>query len=335
MNEIRTPKVTLVTWTQLPLESVYSVWESSKNEKPLMTPEEVRDKVPSAEVEDLFRRVIAQHIPIGEHIDFVFVLENISVSWREQAVRHRIGTKASPERLGIDMVAEIIPDLAESSWWSQSMRIQDMGRFADVGAYRVPETLLAHPDQSLRNTYHETMAQIQSAYNALVKAGIPMEDARELIPLGAQHRMSWRLNISSLQHIVGKRGCWILQLGIWGPVIEGMINELVKKVHPIFAELVTPPCLKGDTYTGCAFQEEVRRRYTGDDALPPCPLHFHHEVRNDLDDIGGIAKEPSGSPEVQAEYKVPRAAEMRDRAEHYRSFWGRDPYTGRRLRVLP
>jgi thymidylate synthase ThyX len=233
--------------------------------------------------------------------------------------------------LGVDIGmfdVESIPDLADSSWWSQSMRIQNMGKFATNGAYRLPASVVKH--RHLQAVFEQTMKDIQDSYNHLVDAGIPMEDARELIPLGAQHRISWRLNIGSLQHIVGKRGCWILQLGIWGPVIQGMIRELCEKVDPIFGELVTPPCLEGDRFKGCAYHEECRRRLDGSDALPPCPLHFrNHALPEALAKAETIAM--AGDPEVQAQYDLPRAEEMRTRAEDYRQFWRRDPYTGRRL----
>lgn len=325
-------KVTLLSHTNLPLETVMSLWDASKNELALRTPEEIRATVDPEEVRKLFREVIAQHIPVGESVDFVFMIEGVSVSWREQAVRHRIGVKPSPERLGIDIgMVDVkqIPDLADSVWWSQSMRIQNMGQFANQGNYRVPETILEKGGQAL-DDYKALMKDIQEGYNKLVAAGIPMEDARELIPLGATHRISWKLNISSLQHIVAKRGCWILQLGIWGPVIEGMIRELTEKIDPIFGELVTPPCLKGDDFKGCVYMEENRRRYTGDDALPPCPLHLvNHHMDQSM---------PAADRELiascGAELDVPMVHAMRKRAEDYRSFWGRDPYNGKRLRVL-
>jgi hypothetical protein len=245
------------------------------------------------------------------------MLENVSVSWREQAVRHRIGVTPSPERLGCDIVVDKIPDLSDSSWWSQSMRIQDMGKFATKGQYRLPPTVV---EAGKEDCFHSVMRVIESAYNELVEAGVPMEDARELIPLGAQHRISWRLNIGSLAHIVGKRGCWILQLGIWGPIIEGMITEAAEKIHPIFTELVTPPCLKGNKFGGCIYMEECRRRITGDDKLPPCPLHlnYHHIDSN----MRGML--PLQLPHVD----VPMKEEMLKRAEQYRRFWGRDPFTG-------
>lgn len=329
-------KVTLLSHTGLPLETVYSLWQASKNEEALITPQEAKERVDPAEIRKLFRAVIAQHIPVGESVDFVFMIEGVSVSWREQAVRHRIGVKPSPERLGVDIgMVDVkqIPDLADSVWWSQSMRIQDMSQFANQGGYRVPDTILEQGGQML-DDYKQLMKSIQDGYAKLVAAGIPMEDARELIPLGATHRISWKLNISSLQHIVSKRGCWILQLGIWGPVIEGMIRELTTKIDPIFGELVTPPCLKEDEFKGCIYMEENRRRYTGDDKLPPCPLHLvNHWLPSRVGKVEN-ADETARNPALMGTLGVPRAFEMAKRAEDYRSFWSRDPYSGKRLRVL-
>jgi hypothetical protein len=320
MKKNLTPKVTLLTHTEFPLETVYSVWEASKTESALRTPAEIVAEVPPGEIEELFRAVIAQKIPIGEHVDFVFMLENVSVSWREQAVRHRIGTTTSPERLGVD----IVPDLADSSFWSQSMRIQDMSNFATNKAYRLPDTIANHPNKGLALEYHNLMGYIQGVYKVLVDSGIPMEDAREVIPLGTQHRISWKLNIGALQHIIGKRGCWILQLGIWGPVIMGMVGELAQKIHPIFRDLVCPPCMSGDDFTGCIYMEECRRRHTGDDALPPCPLHltYHHMPEH------GLKPSIRELPSMLEFLAIPMKEQMLERAEQYRIFWGRDPYVG-------
>lgn len=314
------PKVTLLTWTKNPLETVFAVWWASKDEKILLDPARLAKygtgQPTIEEVEELFRAVIAQRIPIGEHIDFVFMLENVSVSWREQAVRHRIGVEISPERIGVD----IIPNLADSSFWSQSMRIQNMGDFATNDAYRLPASIKG--EVRLKMIFREAMDHIEGAYNALVKAGVPMEDARELIPLGAHHRISWKLNIGALQHIIGKRGCWILQLGIWGPVIMGMVKELATKIHPVFRELVCPPCIKGDNFHECIYMEECRRRLDGSDQLPPCPLHlFQHE-------LGIQPIDMDAAIDAANEADVPLKLDMIARAEQYRKFWGRNPYTG-------
>lgn len=320
-KEIRDPKVTLYTHTQLPLETVYGVWEQSKSLAPLRLPEQIRDEVDPQEVRNTFRAVVQQRIPVGEHIDFVFILEDVCIAFREQMVRHRIGTKPSPERLGVD----IIPDLAESSWWAQSMVIQDMGTYADRSSYQVPESMRDHADAehliAVLDSAHEV---IQNTYNVFTAHGIPREDARTVIPLGALHRISWKLNMSALLHIVAKRSCWVLQLSFWGPVIQGMIRELATKVDPIFRELATPPCIKinrdgSDKFTGCVLQEEARRRISGEDEMPPCPLHLtHHEKRSVtdiLDPLNGLNQ----------------LTEFKRKLPLYQEHWGRDPFTGARL----
>jgi hypothetical protein len=320
------PKVTLLSWTKDPVQTLSDLWWASKTEDPL---DEVRARTPDRE---LFRRIVAQKIPVSEALDFVFMLEGVSVSFREQMVRHRIGTKVG-QRVG----ADIVPDLADSSWWSQSMRIQDMGNFADAGMYRVPDTLAGKQvpmgNQGVmpaEEAYAQTMREIQGMYNRLVRAGVPMEDARDLIPLGAQHRISWKINLAALYHVIGKRSCWILQAGLWHPIISGMISELVEKVDPIFQDLAMPPCAKyevetvtirgepagGDwCFSDCAYHEENIRRVDGSDALPVCPL-YAEQVGLDLSTASD----------------VPMLPEMHERAKDYAKFWGRDPYTFKPLK---
>jgi hypothetical protein len=320
-EQIREPKVTLYTHTQLPLETVYGVWEQSKSLASLRSPEQIKAEVDPAEVRNTFRAVVKQRIPVGEHVDFVFILEDVCIAFREQMVRHRIGTKASPERIGVD----IIPDLAESSWWAQSMVIQDMGTYADRSSYQVPESMRDHPNSAeLIRVLDGAHQVIQSAYNAFTEAGIPREDARTVIPLGALHRISWKLNMSALLHIVAKRSCWVLQLSFWGPVIQGMIKELATKVDPVFRELATPPCIKinrdgSDQFSGCVLEEEARRRISGEDEMPPCPLHLYHHEQREVADI-------------MADTKLNQRDEFQRKLPLYQEHWGRDPFTGDRIK---
>jgi len=314
--ETNQPKVTLLSWTNNPLETVYSIWCASRSNNPLLTPQEVvdgaRDPDVDLDVEELFRKVLAQHIPVTESVYFNFMMENVSVSWREQAVRHRVGHKHD-DRIGVD----IIPDLTDSTWWSQSMRVLDMGAFADDGMYRVPDTIeaLKERDGQLYNQYHFQMKEIQRTYSALVKAGVPMEDARDLIPLGAHHRISWSMNINSMTYIISKRSCWKLQFGLWGPIITGIVREVVEKVSKEFYALSTPLCIDAatDNYMGCPYKYENERCITGEDDLPVCPMFLTHEWK--------LNYQPSERMEQ----------EIKERAVAYREFWGRDPHTGERL----
>lgn len=257
-------KVTLISHTHNPLRTVWDLWWSSKGDKPLKMIQQEYDEIQAI---GLFTKIISMNIPIAENIQFVFVLENVSISFREQMVRHRIGVQCG-DNYGVD----IVPDLAKSSWWSQSMRIKNMNNFANNCDYRIPANL----DKDEEEQWKNDMTYIQHIYDYWSKI-VPIEDAREFIPLGVYHRISWSLNLAALQHIVGKRMCWILQGGYWLPIINQMIAELVSKIHPVFELLAEPPCISGDTFGGCDYEHENERRVEGADCHHACPLWLKYE----------------------------------------------------------
>lgn len=303
--------VRLVSATKDPLQTLYAIWEASKSDRAY---DEILwdayDPAKQDEVRELFLKLMQAKVPVVENIDFVFMLENVPISFREQMVRHRIGVHVG-DQLGVD----IVPDLADSTWWSQSMRILDMGSFATNHAYYVPESI--EKDPFAREAFHSLMLRIESLYNELVANGVPMEEAREAVPLAATHRISWKLNLASLLHIIGKRACWILQSGYWHPIIGGMIRELGQKVDPIFSDLANPPCIKGDAFHECVQKLDNERRVDGRDKVSVCPLYAHHHLEK---------------PERIVEHNVA----TQDELDKWEAFWGRDPKTGvRRTTSLP
>lgn len=245
-----------------------TIWYASKGEDPLAKLEYAA-RNGGFDQDELFRAVLDQGIPVAEHISFNFVLEDVPISWREQAVRHRVGTK-----YGDNFAVDIIPE-ADLTFWSQSMRIQSMDDFAAEGKYYTPPSVAENPAAS--QVYNTTMGTIEAGYNTLRSLGIEMEDARNLIPLGATHRITMTVNLRALVNIVGKRGCWILQSSLWGPVIKGMIAELAAKVDPVFRRLAYPPCIRGGKFVECAFKHENERRVDGRDDMPVCPLYATSE----------------------------------------------------------
>jgi thymidylate synthase (FAD) len=259
------PKVTLLSWTKDVLETLWMVWQTSRSNEPLDVIVRQTDFNDKQSFANFFKRIIYEDIPISEMVDFVFLLENVSISLREQLVRHRIGVKVGPG-LGVDQ----IPDLADSSFWSQSMRILDMSLFATKEQYLIPESI--GQNQIAKAIYQTQMQDAQASYRSLAGLGIPLEDARQVIPLGTTHRLVWKLNLASLKKIVGKRGCWILQLGLWKPIIMGMIDELCS-ISPEFRELVAPPCISQGNFQSCHFcQNNLARIEGSSDEIPPCPL---------------------------------------------------------------
>lgn len=307
------PKVTLVSWTANPIQTIYCAWQHSKSNDPVPDPEYVDPNNPH--VLEVFKGVIDSHIPVSDFVDFVFFLDNISISFREQMVRHRVGMRFGP-RMGVD----VVPDIGDSSWWGQSMRILDMGKFADEERFRIPKSLegksmpVSHDSDDaipLEDVYRDGMAYIQETYKKLIANGVPMEDARELIPLGATHRFAWKINLTALKHVIGKRGCWIPQLDLWEPIITGMIQELSSKVHPYFQNLVHPPCIKNGKFKECVYQIDNQRRISREDETLPCPLYLTYHQDKSISEI--IPKDKQGAFDV--------------RVAKYQFLWKREPYT--------
>jgi hypothetical protein len=312
-------KVTLVDWPRYPIETVFYLWEAARHNDPItIGPKEIFERcadneIYRARVRETFEKVVDSSIPIAENLNFTFLLEGVSISFREQMVRHKIGVKVG-ERLGVDM----FPDIHDSTWWVQSMRVLDMTKFAEDHNFRLPESISEHPNPEVREQFIDQMHQIAATYKFLLEMGVPIEDAREVIPLGAGHRLSWTLNLSALLHIAKKRSCWIPQIGTWGPVIEGMVNELATKVDPYFRKIVTPPCIKKEKFVGCVYKLDNERRVDRSDPLAPCPLYLSNE----------------DGPQVEKDVTWARGmfgVRYEDLEESFRNLWGRDTETGELL----
>jgi Thymidylate synthase complementing protein len=364
-------RVSLVSWTQDPIRTIYEIWQMSKYEKTL---EQVRAEYESAlsyfkqeargwhvirlaeaiegrvaldqsraatenrwtserpDPLELFGNLLEMKVPVMENIDLVFQLENVPVSLREQMVRHRIGCKPGA-RVGadlapVDFLMDTCPDQHDSTWWAQSMRILAMNEFANRRNFYVPPWFRKEEDRE--REYIQFMHTIQEQYVRWVEAGCPKEEAREIMPLGCTHSISWKLNVASLTHIIGKRGCWILQLGYWGPVIAGMVNECVEKIHPSFAKLITPPCIKNEDYRGCLYKEDNDRRIRGDDPLPPCSLFLFNETEEEEVVYSNRPYRPTTDAESLEELRTLgwTSRQFMEMRRKWGNFWRRDPDTG-------
>jgi len=205
------------------------------------------------------------------------------------------------------------------------MRILDMTDFFLDNQFYVPESITANvpfndeappPSNDSWTVYKNCMAYIAQAYKQLLDAGIPMEDARQVLPLACTHRMTWSINLAALLHLLSKRGCWIAQLGMWQPIVLGMVRELGDQVHTCFREFVCPPCIKGadDLFQGCLYGVENQEREAARDPYPVCPLWWHKEQQH------------RGLPDHAQQAFLTRC-------KLYRKLWNRDPETGVKLDV--
>lgn len=381
--------VRLLSHTANPLETVYAEWIQSRTQDPVPDPEELsclmshsyagtseecyaEARLSQDKILEVFEKVVTMKMPLGETIWFTFLLEHVPVALREQLVRHRIGHKFG-DKLG----ADIIPDLAgTSSFWTQTTRIIDMGKFATEGEYLTPAWIDEHGDEpmkgykaafqcpvcgsmtieweagadtakcgrghqfktadlkpggTLREFYDEQMRWIQAAYRRLVAAGMPLEDARNILPVAMMHRMTWTTNFKALMEILSRRSCWLAQLGMWEPVIYGIMDEL-KKIHPAFGKLIDPPCIGADgNFNACAFgreNEEISNPQKGE--YPPCSLWLNNDACKHRLTGERLHQLGPETEKIVVGDRMPRYKKMMTKFE---KLWMRNPRTGERIQV--
>lgn len=329
------PTAKLISHTAFPVETIYLEWTQSRTDKPLMSASDLSQEMKTndslrAEVEDVFQRVISMSMPLMETVELVWQLENIPVALREQIVRHRVGHK-----FGGQLGADILPDLTDSTFWAQTMRVRDMSNFATNEMFYKPQSVVDNSDLSTQ--WDIVMGYIQDMYVLMTDKGIPPEDARMLLPMAVTHRMTWKQSLASAIHVLKKRSCWIAELGFWEGLVLDMVQQL-SAIHPLFGTLIAPPCIdtKTDKFVGCKFEEEVWGAIRGDYPQPPCPLYGGCQTKDAKQYVEVTLRGKSITPawtifgytgtwdpqSEQAKASIPRAIEQ---SRIRTKMWGHDP----------
>lgn len=87
-------------------------------------------------------------------------------------------------------------------------RLQSSTRYvSEENGFGFFEPPLIEKDNVMHEVYGRTMDEIQSGYNSLVQSGIPKEDAANLLPLGMNSKMVWKINLRSLVNFMNQRLC--------------------------------------------------------------------------------------------------------------------------------
>ncbi|MCG8434332.1 MAG: FAD-dependent thymidylate synthase, partial [Gammaproteobacteria bacterium] len=274
---------------------------------------------------DVFKRVTAMSIPVSESLHFVWGFTNLPIEWREQAVRKR-----------------------QWGFWLTSMREFGMDDFVSEGRWAPPVEGAVPPDAS--QFLEDFMLKAEEAYNKLKELGAPQEIARKVIPLCATHNGTMFSNFRTLLDTLSSRSCWIAQVDLWGPVIQGMVEEL-RRIHPTLGLIVSPPCFKRyeEKYQGCKYKMINQNRLTGEDPYAPCPLYCWNEEGHDTlipstsidlsDEISTHFSEEVGGEAGLRWQRIMEAAEVGESyiEQGYRltsvweKIWGRNPFTGKIL----
>ena len=154
----------------------------------------------------------AGHLSTFEHASFTFAIEGISRVASHQLVRHRM-----------------------ASYSQQSQRYVEQSGARCV----VPPTVAANGEA---NSLFEAQAEAaHDTYEKLVALGIPKEDARFILPHGAETRIVVTMNARELHHFFELRLCRRAQ---WE--IRGLAREMLKEVRraaPLLFAAAGPSCV--------------------------------------------------------------------------------------------
>lgn len=269
------PSVKLISYTPFPMETMYALWHASRTNAPALSAEQIhiarKRSLAGMTIPDDFFIGPAQHpfyeyfereisgiaaldFPLKETIKFTFSFDDVSITWREQAVRQRRATA-----------------------WSQTSRTRNLANFVDEGRYEEPLAIQA--DDAVHQKFQEVILGIQEFYRLATERGHTREDARCLQPTCQTHRIAFSYDARTLEATMADRLCFIAQAELWTPIIKLMMAEVLR-VAPELSVLFHPPCIIGGKFRYCPVEHENERRMDGRDPYGPCPLwamHQHHK----------------------------------------------------------
>ncbi|MBQ9882118.1 MAG: FAD-dependent thymidylate synthase [Synergistes sp.] len=154
------------------------------------------------------------HLSPFEHASFTFAIEGISRVATHQLVRHRV-----------------------ASYSQQSQRYVSMSGNGCV----VPPSVAT--DASAAEIFKAQAEAACSAYEKLISMGIPKEDARFILPHGAETRIVVTMNARELHHFFALRLCRRAQWEI-RETAKAMLRE-VRGAAPVIFGTAGPSCVIG------------------------------------------------------------------------------------------
>ncbi len=208
-------KVRLITYTPDP-ERVVAMAAKSCHTVETPDMEEMSDE----EIKAIIRITRdAGHHSVLEHASFTFAIDNVSRALTHQLVRHRL-----------------------ASYSQQSQRYVNLKPLE----YVVPPTV-KNNDEALRK-YEEIMKYLEEQYEELVDMGIPLEDARYILPNATHTNIVVTMNARELINFFTLRTCMKAQWEI--RAMAYIMLAQVRKIAPTIFETAGPACLRGDCPEG-------------------------------------------------------------------------------------
>ena len=174
---------------------------------------ELMETMPEERVKSVLTTIMASgHFSTLEHASYTFAIDGVSRALTHQLVRHRL-----------------------ASYNQQSQRYV---KFKNGISVVKPETVAANPEAEA--VFDEAIAACEAAYQKLLGAGIPAEDARYLLPNACESKIVVTMNVRELLHFFSLRCCNRAQ---WE--IREMAHRMLELARP------TAPFIFADAGAGC------------------------------------------------------------------------------------
>ena len=160
------------------------------------------------------------HFSTLEHASYTFAVDGVSRALTHQLVRHRI-----------------------ASFNQQSQRYV---KFTNGLATVKPESIAA--DEETNAVFDEAIEAAIAAYEKLLAAGVPAEDARYLLPNAAETKIVITMNVRELLHFFSLRCCNRAQWEIRD--MAHRMLELALPTAPFIFMDAGAPCIRGNCPEG-------------------------------------------------------------------------------------
>ena len=194
------------------------------------------ETVDSKKAEKVIKNVTGYgHVSIIEHAVFTFSIEGVSRALSHQLVRHRL-----------------------ASFTQQSQRYV---LYDDPRSCVVPSSVASNKEAL--DEFNEAMKKVSGTYRRLIDLGIPMEDARYVLPNAAKTNVMLTMNARELRHFFNVRCCERAQWEIREVATE-MLRQ-AKEVAPVIFVDAGPECVElnycPEGALTCGKMEEIQRKF--------------------------------------------------------------------------
>lgn len=196
-----TPRVFLLNATPDPLGTCAADMRMYRGD-PVYSLDEITDEQRRWAWDELSRTHL--NTPL-EGVNLKFMIEAVTRSFTHQIVRQRVGAYYVQESLRFAVKRGLASEVA------------------------LPPSIApltgAAPGDPVSTIWHQVIRQIEKAYNSLVDAGIPAEDARGLLPHATTTRIIYHTNLRALFEHAGNRLCTQAQFE-WRAVFMGIMKAI-------------------------------------------------------------------------------------------------------------